>query len=275
MWMMNILIYIQDNQVDEQGIEFAGMIARYTHAKATLHYTLPESTPRVDGEAILKKVQKSLSGIQTELSLSSGDPIESILTEIIEGEFDLVIVPACHGGWLKQSIPLCKAMLRESPASVLIVNQPKPDVKRILVCTGGLEKSDVVIETGARLAQKTKAGVTLLHVVGSVPSMYTGLDTIEETLPELLQTDTPIARHLRHGAEILERYGVVAELGIRHGVAVEEIIREASIGDYDMIVIGTSGVSTGLKEWFMGNVTQNVVDLTEISVLVVNSLKTM
>ena len=106
---MNILIYIQDKEVDEQGIKFAGMIARYTHAQATLHYTLPESENREDGEAILIEAQESLSGIQTELSLSRGDPIESILTEIDDGEFDLVIMPACHGGWLKQSIQIGRA----------------------------------------------------------------------------------------------------------------------------------------------------------------------
>jgi nucleotide-binding universal stress UspA family protein len=99
--------------------------------------------------------------------------------------------------------------------------------------------------------------------------MYTGLGTIEETLPELLQTDTPAARHLRWGAEILDQLGLRAELELRHGVAAEEILREALEGDYDLIVIGARYVASRLRGLLMGDVTRQIVDRAPCPTLVV------
>ena len=129
--------------------------------------------------------------------------------------------------------------------------------------------AEPVIETGAWLAGATHARATLLHVASPVPSMYTGLGEIEETLPELLQTRTPVAGHLRHGAEILARHQVSAALKLRYGVVADEILREALEGDYDLIVIGASGTAGRLKGWLLGNVTRQVVERARCSVLVV------
>jgi nucleotide-binding universal stress UspA family protein len=99
--------------------------------------------------------------------------------------------------------------------------------------------------------------------------MYTGLEEIEETLPELLQTDTPLAQHLRRSAKILARHQVTATLKQRHGVAADEILREALEGNYDLVVIGASGTAGRLREWLLGNVTRQVVEHALCSVLVV------
>jgi nucleotide-binding universal stress UspA family protein len=103
--------------------------------------------------------------------------------------------------------------------------------------------------------------------------MYTGLGTIEETLSELLQSDTPVARHLRRGAEILAKYNVHAELKLRHGAAAFEIVREIDLEDYDLAVIGASGADTTLKEWLFGSIAQTVVDCVGIPVLVINQTR--
>ena len=100
--------------------------------------------------------------------------------------------------------------------------------------------------------------------------MYTGLKPLEETLDELLQTDTPVARHLRRGAEILSENDIQAELKLRHGSAVYEIVREIDRQNYDMVVIGASGANTMVKTWFYGNITQAIIEAVGIPVLVVN-----
>jgi nucleotide-binding universal stress UspA family protein len=152
---------------------------------------------------------------------------------------------------------------------VLVVGQARPGLKRILICTGGLEVAEPVIETGAQLAGVAHAQATLLHVVSPIPSMYTGLDEIEETLPDLLRTATPIARHLQHGAEILTRHQVTAELKLRYGVVADEILREAHEGNYDLIVIGVVKTASRLKRWLLGDVTREIVDRALLPVLVV------
>lgn len=107
----------------------------------------------------------------------------------------------------------------------------QPCLERILICTSGLEVADPVIEMGARLARPAHARPTLLYVTIPIPTMYTGLSAIEEKLTDLLQTDTPVAQHLRHA------------------VVSEEILREAQTGNYDLIILGASQSSIKLTGW--------------------------
>ena len=130
--------------------------------------------------------------------------------------------------------------------------------------------TESLIQVGASIATAASADVTLFHVAANVPSMYTGLKTIEETLKELLQSNTPVARHLRRGAEILAENDIQAALKLRHGTALYEIVREIDRENYDMVVVGTSGANTMIKEWFYGNITQDIVDAVGIPILVVN-----
>ena len=128
-----------------------------------------------------------------------------------------------------------------------------------------------MIREGAFWALAAGAQTTLLHVANPVPSMYTGLPAMEETLAELLQTDTPAARHLRRGAEVLDQLGVAAELKLRRGVAADEILREADEGDYDLIVIGKRSGAAWLNGLLVGDVARQIVDGAARPVLVVPS----
>jgi nucleotide-binding universal stress UspA family protein len=99
--------------------------------------------------------------------------------------------------------------------------------------------------------------------------MYTGLGELVESLSELLQTDTPVARHLRRGAQILEQHGVPAELRLRYGVVADEIIREARGGDNDLILVGAAKGRMKPKRLMLGEATEQVVQRSTRSVLVV------
>ena len=99
--------------------------------------------------------------------------------------------------------------------------------------------------------------------------MYSGLEDMDETLPELLQTNTPIAQHLRWAAHYLSQIGVPGEIKIRHGIVSEEIIREAEEGRYDLIVIGARTEMSLLNDLLMEKVTPHIVEHAPSSVLVV------
>jgi len=252
-------------------LAFSRLIAQVTDAKVTLLHVVSRKEDLARAEELLTRAREMLSGQQVETRLRRGDPVKEILAEARRGHYDLLAVGTRRDFGLTlrflSSVPL--AVVRRSPTCVLVVPQSRPQLKRILICTSGIEIAEPVIETGARLAGAAGARATLLHVSSPVPSMYTGLAEIEETLPELLQTETPIARHLRHGAEILARHRVHAELELRHGVAADEILQEAHQGDYDLIAIGASGATGRVKSWLLGDVTRQVVDAALRPVLVV------
>jgi nucleotide-binding universal stress UspA family protein len=151
----------------------------------------------------------------------------------------------------------------------LVVRQAPPRIEQILICTGGTEIAEPAIETGARLAGLFGAKVSLLHVADAIPSMYTGLEEIEETLPTLLSTNTPFAQHLRHSAEILTKHNIPSQLKLRHGVVTEEILREVDMGNYDLIVSGSPEKTRGLKRLFLGDVVEDVIKRTSCPFLIV------
>jgi nucleotide-binding universal stress UspA family protein len=98
--------------------------------------------------------------------------------------------------------------------------------------------------------------------------MYTGLGTIEEHLPDMLQTVTPVARHLRQSVKLFVEKGIDARLELRHGSVVDEILAEARTGGYDLIIIGASRASTNLSGWLMGDVTRQILRAAPCPVLI-------
>ena len=127
-----------------------------------------------------------------------------------------------------------------------------------------------VLKAGARLAEISGAAVTVLYVTNPVPTMYTGLDAIDESLEELLQSDTPIAQHLHWSAQYLNELGVKAVVKLAQGVASDVILREARQGIYDLLVIGASSLAGGLlRKLVIDQVTPHVIERAPCSVLVV------
>lgn len=268
---MRILLCVAGMPYAEAAVSFGSIIASVTKSPATFLHVIRRKEDRADGERILAAAREMMPDVTVNTRIRRGDPTNGILAEVREGSYDLVVVGARQGVGLTQRLlgSVTQQVIRRVPTSVLVARQVRPGLERVLICTGGTAVAEPVIETGAWLAGATHARATLLHVASPIPSMYTGLDEIEETLPELLHTDTPVAGHLRHGAEILARHQVTAALKLRYGVAADEILREALEGDYDLIIIGASGTAGRLKGWLLGNVTRHVVEHALCSVLVV------
>lgn len=149
---------------------------------------------------------------------------------------------------------------------------------KILVPLDGSDHSFKALEAALEIADRFGSEVTLIHV--------TQLSLIPIITPETpFITSTPIVNpsdfvklrevESRVAEEILDRGESMArEKGIcvrkvrREGHAVQEIVREAKEGNYDLIVMGRKGVS-GIKELLLGSVTDGVVRHAPCSVLVV------
>jgi nucleotide-binding universal stress UspA family protein len=237
----------------------------------TLLHVLPRGGDRMAAERCLAEAREKLESGSVETRIREGDPASETLAEIDEGSHDLVILGPNEAPGLRRHFlgSVTTRVVRQAPCSVLVAKQARSRLKRILICSGGGEVAELVIEAGARLGHAVGAQATLLHVATPVPSMYTGLGEIDESLPQLLQTDTPIARNLRRGAEILGQHQVPAELKLRYGVVVDEIVRESREGEYDLVLMGAKRGLVRVKRLMLGAMTKEVVERSERSVLVV------
>lgn len=271
---MKMLIYVGDLISDMAGLFLGEMIARQLNAEVTLLHVAPKKKDKIEelkeGEAVLNQALPLFDGLKVNTRIRRGKVAKRILADVDEYHHDMVVITSSRIGGYPRKLSINREILPKMPCCVVVAKNPKPEIKNILMLTGGLGGSEAMIHTGARLAGSLKARVTLMHVTANVPSMYTGLETIEETLEEMLQTTTPVARHLRRAARILDEQKVSSELKLKHGEPVYEIVREVDSGDYDFVILGASGATTSLKEWFLRNVTKDVIDLVGIPVMVVN-----
>ena len=272
---MKILIFVSNQSNSKSAVMFGGLIARHTNSSVTLLTVIDESQNLRAAHQSLDTAGWWIPDLDVGTSIRIGMEINCILEEISNANYDLIILKARQAIHIKDFLrtKIGRRVARQSPISVLVVKNKQPKLNRILICTSGVNIADPVIEIGSWLAQSTSAKVTVLHVTGSIPSMYTGLDKIEEQLPEILQTDTPMARHLRQAVNLLVQGKIDAELELRHGSVSDEILIEAQTGNYDLIILGASKASTKLTGWLMGDITYQIINAARCPVLVVRKSK--
>jgi nucleotide-binding universal stress UspA family protein len=234
-------------------------------------YILEQGEDRSQAEALLTQIKEQTGDTNTNTLIRWGDKAGVLLAEARQEKYDLIILQMSDKTRERLWQGSLDSVISHSVfPSVLILRNEVPDLKHILICTGGPGGRNTVMENGAALAKAFSAKGSLLHVApGAIPSMYTGLPEFEETLEDLLKTGTPVARHLRTGAEILDEFQVQGELQLRRGVPLDEIVREVRLGKYDLLVIGRTRAMGGIKEMILGDVMQQILTQVRIPVLVI------
>lgn len=270
---MHTLICIRQLPYAEPTVAFGGFIAQLFNSLLTLLTVIGDDSQRQLAEASISNAQELLQGKDVTTKLRSGDPLAEILKEAQETDYEMIVVGSHDVLRLLDSLmgTLSDKVAHRAHSHVLIVRGERKELNQILIPIGGQKMNPDVVKMGARLAAASGAKVTLLYVTGPVPTIYTGLDDMDETLPELLETDTPVSKHLRWNAEYLLDKGVMGELKLQQGVASDEILRETIIADYDLIVIGARSHASWLKRLLLvDQVTPHVIERSPCPVLVIH-----
>ena len=269
---MKILIYLDGESYTHPPILMGKMIAGAASGSITVLVILSKDGHVENCQAVVDQLNIDLDGFSPEIQIVQGVPSEIIRKELENEDYKLVIANADRIPRVRKSVDVDPAFIKHSTVSLLLTQNTKPKLEKILICSACKEDDFSLIYQAAGLAKQLDASVTLMHVFpGAVPSMYTGLDQIEETMEEILQTNTPYAQHLRKGIEILQSVHLDSEIKIRRGIPIEEIVRETQLFNYDLVVIGSSEVNQGLKEMLMGNMTRKIIDQVELPVLIIGN----
>jgi nucleotide-binding universal stress UspA family protein len=267
---MKILILLESESYKHPPVLMGKIIADSRSAEIHVLVIVPKEGHLDNGRAVAQQVEHDLGETNNSVSIQQGST-EAIIRKALETEeYQLIIVNADRILRLRNTLDIEPILIKQTEISLLITQNAKPKIDRILLCTGCMENDYSLLTQAAGLFHHLGATVTLLHVIaGSVPTMYTGLDQIDETVEELLQTDTFYARYLRKGVEIFQANQIESEVKIRRGIPLEEIIRETQVVNYDLVVIGSTHVNQGLKELLLGNLAAKIIDRVELPVLVV------
>jgi len=135
--------------------------------------------------------------------------------------------------------------------------------RRLLVATDGSFYAKQAEDRALSLAKTFGSGIAAVYVIDKARYQWA-----EELMQEIYEkTKKEGEGVLRAFEEKAERRGIKVETKLREGVPSEEIVREAMEGGYDLIVLGSRGMSTA--EVVLGSVVQRVVRRAPCDVLVV------
>lgn len=149
--------------------------------------------------------------------------------------------------------------------------------EKILVPIDGSKSADNALVQAFKLAKIHGSVVEILHVMTlaenlpTQPEMSEKIDTpsewVEEYLTQIRERDEKMLSEAVQKANDAGLQGKVTSK-LKVGKPGDVILEEASRGAFDLIVIGNRGLS-GLKEFVLGSVSHQVVDESNVPVLVV------
>jgi len=214
-------------------------------------------------------------GVTPEIVVRAGEAIRQILKQTSTITYDLVVIGARRTGtsglyW--RSMKTYEVIKAISPP-VLVALGERTQLKRFLVCTGGKEFIEEAVQLTGKLAAAVGASVTLLHVMAEPPAIYADLVRLEEDVDRLLESHSELGENLRQQKKDLERFGVAAEVRVRHGIVLDQVFQEARQGDHDLIVTGSSQARGMLRHYIMGDLTRGILNRANCPVLVARAGK--
>lgn len=274
---MAILICMRSLPYSAAAVRFGGLVAALWQSPVTLLTVVADLAAVPAAEAAMVPAGSMLASVPGRVTditykVRSGPVAEEILDEATDPVYRLIVlganlVPSLLQVW---SGGVTRRVAARSPAAVLVVKPPvddPPQLRRILICAAGGGRDRPVVTLAADLAAPAGANVSVLHVADPIPAMYSGLTGMAESLDQLLRSDTPVARQLRWCARYLAGRQITGDLQLRHGPVVDEILREAAAGDYDLVVLGSSSRASTLRRLLAQPITQHLIENAPCSVL--------
>ena len=154
-------------------------------------------------------------------------------------------------------------------------------INKILIAVDRSQNNKFVFDTAVSLAKTTGADLMLLHVLSKkepehpIAPTYTYYPIIEQTNYEMFQKD--YAKYQQHGLEFLKNLteeakaaGINTEFTQLSGNPGRMICELANNWSADLILVGSRGLK-GLKEMFLGSVSNYVTHHAPCSVLIVRT----
>jgi nucleotide-binding universal stress UspA family protein len=144
-------------------------------------------------------------------------------------------------------------------------------VRNILVPTDFSNYADKALDLAVDIAKRNKAKITLLHVIDPVQQCVADYCLPDEVVRSIMDKSVSETKaNFRKEAERFGKDGVQIVPDIKEGVPYVEILNEQKDKRSDLIVMSAHG-RTGLKKYFIGSVTDRVVNAAPCDVVVVKS----
>lgn len=242
---MKILVTSDGPDTIERAVDYtllfagdAAITLLHAHREGQNHQQHAELLDR-----LAERIQLETNGPVTVRRLP-GPPENAVLEEVKSHKYDLVVLgvhlrPRWHNLRPKHE---ARDIAKRLSVPLLVVFPQWEKLERILVWTEGKQPDRLALALTGQLAAEVGAACSVLHVMSQVP-LRADADTedLERDAKSLIEHESKEGGYLEDALSILGDAGVpsyLCNVNVRHGMTVDEIIKESNEGDFDLIVIG-------------------------------------
>ena len=240
----------------------------------------------VNAGKVLERARQALQaeGIESRVLAKTGSPGDVLVS--VGEDYDVVVVGAqSRAERPSPGLGPVASRIVEHVSGIALVGRELMNESNFKILAGvdGSAMSRNAIEALIRNFSLAGAQVTLMHVIekpwlrlGLEQEWYEELERSYAEAPEEPETQKLFGDELRLEAEQIieearepfESRFLSTETRIEEGIPGNELLHEAEIGDYDLVVIGATGVSD-LKHTMLGSVAFKLASHAPCSVAVV------
>jgi len=258
-----ILLITNGNEQNRPALEYGVWLSSVLDAPVTLLGVIehPQDARQVNQlvEETAQMVRKA--DLQLDIQVEEGRALIVVPRSAVEGGFLTVTGPLGRPAWQRviQGRSF-RRLLERVCTPILYVRHGQRKLERMLVCLGGLEYSESLMQLCLHLASTVGANLTLLHVVEPVTLQYPVSKEVHEHWKHVQDTPTPQGTNLRRAYQLAREAGLNVEMKVRHGNPVHEIVEEVKQGGYDFTGMGSAYSTHSLRHMYMPNVTAEIAE---------------
>lgn len=145
-------------------------------------------------------------------------------------------------------------------------------MQKILLATDGSDYSLESLRKVIPMAKALQAELTILAVAEEIPLLRGTEGMSKKEFDALINSINREAEQgLERARQLFEEANIKVNKVLRAGKPAEVIIEEAEKGNFDLVILGDSG-GGGIKELFLGSVSNKVVHQVKRDVMIVKRI---
>jgi nucleotide-binding universal stress UspA family protein len=230
-----------------------------------------EDRNRAEHAAAVAAERLREQGYAAQSKVAYGDPAVEIISEVRSGSHDLTVMGTGVRTWVDRVLlgSVSTAVLHASPSSVMIVHQQPPEGPegiKVLLGADGSDHAARAEKLLRRFADPSRCRIKVLSIAEEPAEPITYAPTAFGYHHVPYKT-TQAARD-----QLIERAEIIAEraaMSLKHagfpvdwegmlGHAKADLLREADAGSFDLVVVGSRGLSP-IRRVVLGSVSDHVV----------------
>lgn len=197
-------------------------------------------------------VKSNLHHIQFE-KVIKGDPADRLIKEAEKESYDLIVIGHRDLPNIKKLFlgSVSSKVVQYARVSILLAKK-FVEPSKVLFCTDGSKYAEEAIRFGGELIKEMDCAATVFNVT-----------------PWIKDESERLAKNIaEEGTKVLKSSGIDASAkAILRKEVAREILKEASEGDFNLIVVGSRGIS-GIHRFLLGSVTSKLINQTSRPILV-------